>query len=39
LKALQDGLEDLYPGEVAQDWLAQWRANPKGLERELTPDR
>jgi len=38
VKALQDGVEDLYPGEVAQDWLTQFRANPKGLERELTPD-
>jgi len=37
--ALQEGIEDLYPGEVAQDWLTQWRNNPKGLERELTPDR
>lgn len=39
VKALFEGIEDLYPGEVAQDWLTQWRANPKGLERELTPDR
>jgi NAD(P)-dependent dehydrogenase (short-subunit alcohol dehydrogenase family)/uncharacterized OB-fold protein len=39
MKALREGIEDLYPGEVAQDWLAQWRNNPKGLERELTPDR
>jgi len=39
VKALQDGIEDLYPGEVAQDWLTQWRNNPKGLERELTLDR
>ncbi len=39
VKALQEGIEDLYPGDVAQDWLTQWRNNPKGLERELTPDR
>jgi NAD(P)-dependent dehydrogenase (short-subunit alcohol dehydrogenase family)/uncharacterized OB-fold protein len=38
VKALQDGIEDLFPGEIAQDWLTQWRNNPKGLERELTPD-
>jgi NAD(P)-dependent dehydrogenase (short-subunit alcohol dehydrogenase family) len=33
--ALRNGAEDVYPGEVAQDWLARWRDNPKGLEREL----
>jgi NAD(P)-dependent dehydrogenase (short-subunit alcohol dehydrogenase family)/uncharacterized OB-fold protein len=32
--ALRDGIEDVYPGEVAQDWLARWRDNPKALERE-----
>ena len=31
VKALQDGIEDLYPGEVAQAWLTR--------SRELTPDR
>lgn len=35
VKALQDGLEDVYPGDVAQEWLARWRDNPKALEREL----
>jgi NAD(P)-dependent dehydrogenase (short-subunit alcohol dehydrogenase family)/uncharacterized OB-fold protein len=35
VKALNDGVEDVYPGEVAQDWLARWRDNPKALEREL----
>ena len=35
VKALLDGVEDVYPGEIAQDWLARWRANPKVLEREL----
>lgn len=33
--ALCDGIEDVYPGEVAQEWLARWRENPKVLEREL----
>jgi NAD(P)-dependent dehydrogenase (short-subunit alcohol dehydrogenase family)/uncharacterized OB-fold protein len=35
VKALKDGVEDVYPGDVAQDWLARWRDNPKALEREL----
>jgi len=34
-KALQEGVEDIYPGDVAQEWLARWRDNPKILEREL----
>jgi NAD(P)-dependent dehydrogenase (short-subunit alcohol dehydrogenase family) len=34
--ALRDGVEDIYPGDVAQEWLARWRENPKVLERELT---
>ena len=33
--ALRSGAEDIYPGEVAEDWLARWRDNPKALEREL----
>jgi short-subunit dehydrogenase/uncharacterized OB-fold protein len=33
--ALRDGVEDVYPGEVAQDWLARWCDNPKALEREV----
>jgi NAD(P)-dependent dehydrogenase (short-subunit alcohol dehydrogenase family)/uncharacterized OB-fold protein len=33
--SLRDGVEDVYPGEVAQDWLARWRENPKILEREI----
>ena len=33
--ALRDGIEDVYPGDVAQDWLARWRDNPTALEREL----
>jgi hypothetical protein len=36
LRALQDGVEDVYPGDVAQEWLARWRDNPKALERELS---
>lgn len=35
IKALQLGQEDVYPGDMAQEWLARWRANPKVLEREL----
>lgn len=33
--ALKDGVEDVYPGAVAQEWLERWRENPKVLEREL----
>ena len=35
VKALRDGVEDIYPGDVAQEWLERWRENPKVLEREL----
>jgi len=35
VKALKDGIEDVYPGDVAQEWLERWRDNPKVLEREL----
>jgi NAD(P)-dependent dehydrogenase (short-subunit alcohol dehydrogenase family) len=34
--ALRNGIEDLYPGDVAQEWLERWRDNPKALERELS---
>ena len=34
--ALRDGIEDVYPGDVAQEWLARWRDNPKALEREIS---
>ena len=34
--ALKDGLEDVYPGDVAQEWLLKWRESPKVLERELS---
>ena len=36
IQALQDGIEDVYPGDVAQEWLARWRDNPKALEKELS---
>lgn len=32
---LRGGAEDVFPGDIAQDWLARWRDNPKALEREL----
>lgn len=35
VKALKEGVEDVYPGDVAQEWLERWRDNPKTLEREL----
>jgi NAD(P)-dependent dehydrogenase (short-subunit alcohol dehydrogenase family)/uncharacterized OB-fold protein len=36
VRGLEQGLEDVYPGDVAQEWLARWRDNPKILERELS---
>jgi NAD(P)-dependent dehydrogenase (short-subunit alcohol dehydrogenase family) len=35
VQALREGVEDVYPGEVAQEWLERWRENPKALEREI----
>lgn len=35
VKALRDGIEDVYPGDIAQEWLQRWQENPKVLEREL----
>jgi NAD(P)-dependent dehydrogenase (short-subunit alcohol dehydrogenase family)/uncharacterized OB-fold protein len=35
--ALRDGLEDIYPGDVAQEWHAKWTESPKMLEREVAP--
>jgi NAD(P)-dependent dehydrogenase (short-subunit alcohol dehydrogenase family)/uncharacterized OB-fold protein len=35
VKALQDGVEDIYPGDVAQDLFKKWRENAKALEREM----
>jgi NAD(P)-dependent dehydrogenase (short-subunit alcohol dehydrogenase family)/uncharacterized OB-fold protein len=36
VQALEGSVEDVYPGEIAQDWLARYTDNPKVLERELT---
>lgn len=33
--ALEQGIEDIYPGDIAQEWLARWQENPKILEREV----
>jgi NAD(P)-dependent dehydrogenase (short-subunit alcohol dehydrogenase family)/uncharacterized OB-fold protein len=35
VNALKDGVEDVYPGDVAQEWLTRWQENPKILEREI----
>ena len=35
VRALQEGTEDVYVGDVAKEFLARLRDNPKGLEREL----
>src|ERR1700685_738554 len=35
VEALRGGAEDVFPGDIAQDWVARWRDNPKALEREL----
>jgi len=35
IRALRDGVEDVFPGDVAQEWLERWREDPKVLEREL----
>jgi NAD(P)-dependent dehydrogenase (short-subunit alcohol dehydrogenase family)/uncharacterized OB-fold protein len=39
VEALRGGAEDIFPGDVAQDWLTRWRDNPKALERELATMR
>lgn len=36
VNALKQGTEDVYPGDIAQDWLARWRENPKALEVEAS---
>jgi NAD(P)-dependent dehydrogenase (short-subunit alcohol dehydrogenase family)/uncharacterized OB-fold protein len=36
VNALKDGVEDIYPGDVAQEWLARWEESPKTLEREVS---
>jgi len=33
--ALKDGIEDLYPGDVAKEYYSLFRENPKILEKEL----
>jgi NAD(P)-dependent dehydrogenase (short-subunit alcohol dehydrogenase family)/uncharacterized OB-fold protein len=35
LNALRDGVEDVYPGDVAQEWFSRWQEDPKVLEKEL----
>ncbi len=35
VEALKGSVEDVYPGDVAQDWLARNLESPKTLEREL----
>jgi NAD(P)-dependent dehydrogenase (short-subunit alcohol dehydrogenase family)/uncharacterized OB-fold protein len=37
--ALQQGIEDVYPGDFAEEWHARWRDDPKVLERELAAAR
>jgi NAD(P)-dependent dehydrogenase (short-subunit alcohol dehydrogenase family) len=39
VQALQDGVEDVYPGDVASEWLTRSRDNPKAPERELAARR
>jgi NAD(P)-dependent dehydrogenase (short-subunit alcohol dehydrogenase family)/uncharacterized OB-fold protein len=36
VEALKRGVEDVYPGDVAKDWLARFIDNPKALEREAS---
>jgi NAD(P)-dependent dehydrogenase (short-subunit alcohol dehydrogenase family)/uncharacterized OB-fold protein len=38
VNALKDGVEDIYPGEVAQEWLRLWEENPKVLEKQAALD-
>jgi hypothetical protein len=35
VKALKDGVEDIYPGDVAQDLFSKWQDSAKLLEREM----
>jgi NAD(P)-dependent dehydrogenase (short-subunit alcohol dehydrogenase family)/uncharacterized OB-fold protein len=35
IAALNGSVEDVYPGDIAQDWLARFIDDPKVLEREL----
>jgi len=34
-RPLREGVEDVYPGDVAQEWLARWRDNPKAWRRSF----
>lgn len=36
VEALRGSVEDVYPGDVAREWLARFLDNPKALERELS---
>lgn len=35
VSGLKDGLEDVFVGDVARDFMERWRQNPKILEREM----
>jgi NAD(P)-dependent dehydrogenase (short-subunit alcohol dehydrogenase family) len=35
LDAVDAGAEEIYPSDMAQGWLQQYRTDPKGLEKEL----
>lgn len=35
VRALENGIEDVYVGDVAEEFMARLNENPKGLEREL----
>ena len=39
VQALQNGVEDVYPGDVASEWLTRSRDNPEALERQLAEGR
>src|SRR5207237_1401867 len=36
VKALREGVADLYPGDVAQEWLARARDNPTTMAKEVS---
>jgi hypothetical protein len=36
VQALQGSVEDVYPGDVAQDWLARYLDDKKALAREIS---
>jgi NAD(P)-dependent dehydrogenase (short-subunit alcohol dehydrogenase family) len=35
LDAVEAGAEEIFPSDMAQGWLARYRSDPKGLEKEL----